>query len=230
MKNLFSSLLVLIAVGTATPLASAHFKLLAPMPTLVQDDRGNPQKLGPCGGTTADKGTPSNAVNKVKGGQKLHIKIEETVFHPGHYRVALAVNSPAQLPADPEVITRPSDRGPWSVSAAIAKQPQKPVLADGLFVHTERPARPGKPTSRFPILTARSARSRLSSSWPSTATTRTAAIFIIIAPTCRSRRIRANPWTPVGSSGSAADLSSCQWELRTLEQSSEILADPSRRM
>ena len=139
MKNLFSSLLVLVAVGTATPLASAHFKLLAPMPTLVQDDRGNPQKLGPCGGTTADKGTPSNAVNKVKGGQKLHIKIEETVFHPGHYRVALAVNSPAQLPADPEVITRTSDRGPWSVSAAIAKQPQKPVLADGLFVHTERP-------------------------------------------------------------------------------------------
>lgn len=140
MKNLFSSLLVLVAVGTATPLASAHFKLLAPMPTLVQDDRGNPQKLGPCGGTTADKGMPSNAVNKVKGGQKLHIKIEETVFHPGHYRVALAVNSPAQLPADPEVITRTSDRGPWSVSAAIAKQPQKPVLADGLFVHTERPA------------------------------------------------------------------------------------------
>lgn len=139
MKNLFGLLLVLIAVGTETPLADAHFKLITPSPTLVQDDRGNPQKLGPCGGTTADKGTPSNAVNKVKGGQKLHIKIEETVFHPGHYRVALAVNSPAQLPADPEVITRTSDRGPWSVSAAIAKQPQKPVLADGLFVHTERP-------------------------------------------------------------------------------------------
>jgi len=139
MKNLLSSLLVLIGVATATPLADAHFKLLAPTPTLIQDERGNPQKLGPCGGTTADKGMPSNVVNKVKGGQKLHIKIEETVFHPGHYRVALAVNSPEQLPADPEVMTRPSDRGPWSVSAAIAKQPQKPVLADGLFVHTERP-------------------------------------------------------------------------------------------
>ena len=39
MKNLFSSLLVLITVGTAAPLASAHFKLLAPMPTLVQHDQ-----------------------------------------------------------------------------------------------------------------------------------------------------------------------------------------------
>jgi hypothetical protein len=58
MKNLFSSLVVLIALEMVTPLANAHFKLLAPLPTLVQDDRGNPQKLGPCGGTTADKGTP----------------------------------------------------------------------------------------------------------------------------------------------------------------------------
>jgi hypothetical protein len=139
MKSLFSSFLVVIAVGTATPSANAHFKLLAPTPTLIQDDRVNPQKLGPCGGTTADKGTPSNVVNKITGGQKLHIKIEETVYHPGHYRVALAVNSPAQLPADPEVMTRPSDRGPWSVSAAIDKQLLKPVLAEGLFVHTERP-------------------------------------------------------------------------------------------
>src|SRR4026207_2413258 len=112
MKNLLSSLVVMIVLGTVTPLANAHFKLVSPTPTLVQDDRGNPQKLGPCGGTTADKGTPSHAVNKVKGGQKLHIKIEETVYHPGHYRVALAVNSPTQLPADPEVMTRPSDRGP----------------------------------------------------------------------------------------------------------------------
>ena len=124
----------------AAPLASAHFKLLSPMPWLVEDERGNPQKLGPCGGTTADKGTATNAVNKVQGGQKLHLKIQETVYHPGHYRIALAVNSRAQLPPDPEVVTKPSDRGPWSVSAAIQKQVQKPVLADGLFVHTERPA------------------------------------------------------------------------------------------
>jgi hypothetical protein len=73
------------------------------------------------------------------GGQKLHIKIQETIYHPGHYRVALAVNSPTELPPDPVVTTKESDRGPQSVSAAIQNPTQIPVLADGLFVHSTRP-------------------------------------------------------------------------------------------
>jgi hypothetical protein len=68
----------------------------------------------------------------------LHLLIQETVFHPGHYRVALA-RTMAQLPPDPVVTTRDSDRGPWSVSAEIQNPPVAPVLADGLFAHTERP-------------------------------------------------------------------------------------------
>ena len=35
------------------------------------------------------------------------------------YRVALAVNSREELPADPKVTTRDSEKGPWSVSAEI---------------------------------------------------------------------------------------------------------------
>ena len=35
--------------------------------------------------------------------------------------------------------TRDSERGPWSISAAIQTPPVAPVLADGLFAHTERP-------------------------------------------------------------------------------------------
>jgi len=62
---------------------------------------------------SADSGTPTNAVNKVKGGQMLHIKLQETIFHPGHYRVALAVNSRSELPLDPDVTTRDTDKGPW---------------------------------------------------------------------------------------------------------------------
>src|SRR5262249_16475232 len=80
------------------------------------------------------------ALNKVRGGTKLHLKIQETVFHPGHYRVALAVNSRAELPKDPEVTTRESARGPQSVSAAIQNPVRPPVLADGLFAHTARQA------------------------------------------------------------------------------------------
>ena len=63
-------------------------------------------------GKAANPGTPTNMVTQAKGGQKLHIKLQETVFHPGHYRIALAVNSRAELPEDPMVMTRDSDKGP----------------------------------------------------------------------------------------------------------------------
>lgn len=134
--------LVMVVAALAVQTASAHFKLLAPESWLVENERGDPQKAGPCGGSNTDWGKPSYAVTKVTGGQMLHIKVQETIYHPGHYRVALAVNSPNELPLDPEVTTRDSDRGPWSVSAKIQNPPPIPVLADGLFVHSARPAQP----------------------------------------------------------------------------------------
>jgi len=118
----------------------AHFKLLEPGSWLMESDRGDPQKSGPCGGSNTDWGKPSYIVTKAIGGQKLHIKLQETVYHPGHYRVALAVNSPTELPPDPQTTTRDSERGPMSLAAAIQNPPQTPVLADGLFVHNTRPA------------------------------------------------------------------------------------------
>ena len=96
---------------------------------------------------------PTNAVGKVQGNSKLHVKLMETVFHPGHYRISLAVNSRAELPADPEVVTRDSERGPWSVSAAIDKAPKSPVLADGLFVHTTKPTDPFETDITLPNIT-----------------------------------------------------------------------------
>jgi hypothetical protein len=68
---------------------------------------------------------------------KLHIQIQETIFHPGHYRIALAA-SPADLPPDPDVITTDSEKGPRSVSAPIQDAPRPPILADGLFTHTTK--------------------------------------------------------------------------------------------
>lgn len=129
-----SAVVVLVQV-----MGQAHFKLLEPASWLIEDQRGDPQKAGPCGGTNRDWGKPSYAIGQVNGGQKLHIKVQETIYHPGHYRVALAVNSPTELPLDPKTETRDTDRGPWSVSADIQNPPQIPVLADGLFVHSTRP-------------------------------------------------------------------------------------------
>ena len=52
---------------------------------------------------------------KAIGGSKVHLKLLETIYHPGHYRVALAVNSRDELPPDPVTTTRESEKGPWSV-------------------------------------------------------------------------------------------------------------------
>lgn len=127
-----------MAVLAVPTLASAHFILIEPAATLVQDARGDPQKLGPCGGTTANPGMPSKAVTKVVGGSMMKVKVQETVYHPGHYRVAMAVRSLKELPPDPETATRPSDRGPMSVSAKFSDI-RPPILVDGLFLHSVRP-------------------------------------------------------------------------------------------
>ena len=130
-----------LALAAAAPaVGHAHFKLLEPASWIVEDQRGDPQKSGPCGGSNTDWGTPTYAVTKVTGGSVLHIKVQETIYHPGFYRVALAVNSPGELPKDPEAVTQQTDRGPQSISAAIQNPVQIPVIADGLFEHHERPS------------------------------------------------------------------------------------------
>lgn len=138
MRRFQSLLLGLLALGMLAQRGSAHFKLIEPASWLQESPNGDPQKMAPCGGTSADPGKPSGAVTAVQGGDKLHIKLRETIFHPGFYRVALAVNSRDELPPDPEVKTQPTAKGPWSVSAAIHYPPTPPVLADGLFPHTTR--------------------------------------------------------------------------------------------
>jgi len=141
MRNFGRFVLVLgLAALAVTVPAYAHFQLLEPASWLVENERGDPQKAGPCGGSNVDWGKPTYTVSKATGGSKLHIRIQEAVYHPGHYRVALAVNAPNELPPDPKAETKDSDRGPWSVSAPIENPAQAPVLADGLFVHSTRPA------------------------------------------------------------------------------------------
>jgi hypothetical protein len=140
------SALILIAAAALVPQAGAHFKLIEPPSWIEENNLGDPQKAGPCGGTSANPanntpanpGKPTGTVTRVQGGSKLHIKVQETVFHPGFYRVALSVNSRDELPKDPEVTTKPSDRGAWSVAGKISYPPTPPVLADGLFQHTTR--------------------------------------------------------------------------------------------
>ncbi len=139
------------AAASLTPAAvQAHFKLLEPVSWQIEDDRGDPQKATPCG--TDAKSQKSNVVGKAVGGSKIHLKVQETIYHPGHYRVALAVNNVAELPPDPMTIERVTERGPQSVWAAIQSPPQIPVIADGLFQHYTRPAAPAAGQPAPPLM------------------------------------------------------------------------------
>lgn len=139
-------LATVILVASLAGVADAHFVLISPAASLVQNRLGDPQKIAPCGGvsanpgrgTAANPGVPTGAVTELTGGSTLHLLVQETIFHPGHYRVALA-RTMADLPKDPVVTTGETERGVRSISAEIQNPPVAPVLADGLFPHKERP-------------------------------------------------------------------------------------------
>jgi hypothetical protein len=116
----------------------AHFRLLEPASWIEESlELGDPQWSAPCGGTLTDPGKPTGALTRIRGGDKLHLRIREMAFHPGFYRVALAVNSRGELPPDPEAVSVEGPNGRQrSVSAAIHYPPSPPVLSDGLFMHT----------------------------------------------------------------------------------------------
>jgi len=126
--------------------AEAHFKLVTPAAYSQQSSYGDPQKSAPCG--QADPGNPAvptNTVTAVQSGAMLTITINETIPHPGHYRVAVAQNM-AELPADPPVTAGSTACG----STVIDPSPTLPLLGDGLLVHTQAFSNPMQ-TMQVPI-------------------------------------------------------------------------------
>jgi MYXO-CTERM domain-containing protein len=117
---------------TAGP-ASAHFVLQAPAAYSQQDLLGSPQKSAPCGQDDDPNNPPTltNAVTTFQAGSTIDITINETVTHPGHYRVSLAPSLEA-LPEDPTVTPGSTPCG----STVIEQNPVLPLLADGELVHT----------------------------------------------------------------------------------------------
>lgn len=129
------------AVLVAVP-AAAHFILLSPDSWIeVANVLGDPQKAFPCGTSAITAGKPTGKVTALTGGGVVHLKIKETIYHPGFYRVALATVDRKELPKDPDAVTKDSKYGPLSVSGRIESNPQPPILADGLFLHHTAPAK-----------------------------------------------------------------------------------------
>jgi hypothetical protein len=147
-----------IAAAVFSTVVNAHFVLIQPAASFIQNRLGDPQKIGPCGGvsanpargTPANPGVPSGAITNVKGGTDLPLLVTESIFHPGHYRVALA-RTMAQLPKDPEVTVAQTEQGPRSKSAVIQNPTAPPILLDGIFTHTERPTAPQTFDTMIPI-------------------------------------------------------------------------------
>jgi hypothetical protein len=139
-------LMATLAAALLSATAHAHFVLVMPAASMMQNRLGDPQKIAPCGGvsanpgrgTPANPGVPSGAVTSVRGGTNLPLMAQEAIFHPGHYRVALA-RTMAQLPSDPMVTVAEGERGQRSQSAEIQDPTVPPVILDGIFPHTERP-------------------------------------------------------------------------------------------
>lgn len=151
MKLRIAAALAVAVIGAAAPATvQAHFILQQPKSWLVENPLGDPQKLGPCGGTSKDPGTPTGFVTAVTGGEMLHVQVKETIYHPGFYRIALSVLDRAELPADPEDTTKDGPRGPVSVSGKVDPNPKPPVIVDGLWMHHERPTAEFQTDIRIP--------------------------------------------------------------------------------
>jgi hypothetical protein len=124
-------LVLACSIGVFLPhTAQAHFILQAPASWMSQDSLGLPEKLGPCGDEGG--GTPTGTITAFAPGQTITVTINEVIFHPGHYRIALAPNDPSELPAEP-----PVDAGALACGTSPVESPAVyPVLADGVFEHT----------------------------------------------------------------------------------------------
>lgn len=147
-KLALTGILTLGALGAAIS-AQAHFRLESPASWIEEDDRGDPQKMAPCGGTVADGGTRTGIVTDVTGGSMLRVAIEETIFHPGHWRIALArrIN---WLPGDKVPVMKDTENGPRSDYFVVDENPRPPVLVDGLWENQVRRTGPRETEIRIP--------------------------------------------------------------------------------
>ena len=119
--------------------AEAHFNLLAPPSSNTGNNMEGGKGAPPCGPDT----TAAAAPTAVQGGKTFTVKINEFVYHPGFYRIAIALKSRSELPADPTVWGDANKTmvlpitGPGNSVSADATDTAWPVLANNLFsTHT----------------------------------------------------------------------------------------------
>jgi|GEM_PF-1248456 len=134
MQRYSSAFVGLLAWAALSGSAQAHIKLIKPDAWLNEDGSGGPQKGGPCGPGGFDDVQPmplSMKVTTVTAGDMLMVQFDETVHHPGWFRIALAED-----PKDFEEIVFPN---PDNCNYDMSKVPTEPhgnVLKDGFGMDT----------------------------------------------------------------------------------------------
>jgi hypothetical protein len=144
-KHLAFAALASVALLHATT-AHAHFKLLEPASWLNEDAQGGPQKGSPCGpGNTrpfiGDDVQPipaSDAVTTFEAGATVTVKWQETVYHPGYFRISIARTAAADATSTdfPDPPLTDTENCHYD-NAAVETKPHGDVLADGLFMASD---------------------------------------------------------------------------------------------
>lgn len=80
MRHFATSILTLAALFSLSSYASAHIQLAFP------EQRHTDQKVGPCGALNDARG---DKITALEPGAKITVKWDETVEHPGHFRIML---------------------------------------------------------------------------------------------------------------------------------------------
>jgi hypothetical protein len=139
----------LCLVLLCTTHAYAHFKLLKPASWLTEDELGGPQKGSPCGsGNTRPfigddvQPTPvSDAVTTFHAGETIKVELQETVYHPGYFRISLAPTSASAATSTdfPDPPLTDLENCHYD-NAAVQTRPHDDVLADGIFMAADQNA------------------------------------------------------------------------------------------
>ena len=134
MQKYSSAFVGLLAWAAISSTAQAHIKLLKPDAWLNEDSSGAPQKGGPCGPGGFDDVQPvpmSMKVTTVTAGDMLMVEFDETVHHPGWFRIALAED-----PKDFEEIEFPNAGNCNYDMSKVPTEPHGNVLKDGFGMDT----------------------------------------------------------------------------------------------
>jgi MYXO-CTERM domain-containing protein len=101
-------LFALVGIGLLGPAAAhAHIELKSPKPRTLD------QKTGPCGASGSVRGAN---VTTYRPGETITVEWDETVDHPGHYRIAFDDNGNDSF----QIPRRPDDSFPQTLADQIA--------------------------------------------------------------------------------------------------------------